>query len=223
VLSAHGKSAWERLEKTVLLGELALDGRVRPVKRCAVGRAGRQTRGMARCRGFCRQPRRGQPRRRYRGVGCADVAPTPILARRKGTTGRPDRHPIVGAGAVGRPRRCDRPVSCPLRGRGRRRRRPPLDADRPARSGQNDAGPTASGLASPAVAQRVAGGDGHSFGGRSAVGQHPADHPATVRGAASHVERGVAGRRRHRDVPAGRGQPSAPGECCSSTSAPRSA
>ena len=32
VLSAHGKSAWERLEKTVLLGEFALDGRVRPVK-----------------------------------------------------------------------------------------------------------------------------------------------------------------------------------------------
>jgi energy-coupling factor transporter ATP-binding protein EcfA2 len=32
VLSANGKKAWERLEKTVLLGELALDGRVRPVK-----------------------------------------------------------------------------------------------------------------------------------------------------------------------------------------------
>ena len=32
MLSAHGKKAWERLEKTVLLGELALDGRVRPVK-----------------------------------------------------------------------------------------------------------------------------------------------------------------------------------------------
>ena len=32
VLWAHGKSAWGRLEKTVLLGELALDGRVRPVK-----------------------------------------------------------------------------------------------------------------------------------------------------------------------------------------------
>lgn len=31
VLSAHGKKAWPRLEKTVLLGELALDGRVRPV------------------------------------------------------------------------------------------------------------------------------------------------------------------------------------------------
>jgi magnesium chelatase family protein len=30
VLSANGKKAWERLEKTVLLGELALDGRVRP-------------------------------------------------------------------------------------------------------------------------------------------------------------------------------------------------
>ena len=32
VLSAHSKVEWERLEKTVLLGELALDGRVRPVK-----------------------------------------------------------------------------------------------------------------------------------------------------------------------------------------------
>ena len=32
VLSAHGKKEWERLEKTLLLGELALDGRVRPVK-----------------------------------------------------------------------------------------------------------------------------------------------------------------------------------------------
>jgi magnesium chelatase family protein len=32
VLSANSKKAWERLEKTVLLGELALDGRVRPIK-----------------------------------------------------------------------------------------------------------------------------------------------------------------------------------------------
>lgn len=32
VLSAHQKQQWPRLEKTVLLGELALDGRVRPVK-----------------------------------------------------------------------------------------------------------------------------------------------------------------------------------------------
>jgi magnesium chelatase family protein len=32
VLSAHLKATWSRLEKTVLLGELALDGRVRPVK-----------------------------------------------------------------------------------------------------------------------------------------------------------------------------------------------
>jgi magnesium chelatase family protein len=31
VLSAHRKKPWPRLEKTVLLGELALDGRVRPV------------------------------------------------------------------------------------------------------------------------------------------------------------------------------------------------
>ena len=32
VLSADGNKSWPRLEKTVLLGELALDGRVRPVK-----------------------------------------------------------------------------------------------------------------------------------------------------------------------------------------------
>ncbi|MBB2990002.1 magnesium chelatase family protein [Mycolicibacterium iranicum] len=32
VLSANRKKSWPRLEKTVLLGELALDGRVRPVK-----------------------------------------------------------------------------------------------------------------------------------------------------------------------------------------------
>ena len=32
VMSAHGKKEWERLAKTLLLGELALDGRVRAVK-----------------------------------------------------------------------------------------------------------------------------------------------------------------------------------------------
>lgn len=32
VLGAQGKKEWHRVEKTVLLGELALDGRVRPVK-----------------------------------------------------------------------------------------------------------------------------------------------------------------------------------------------
>lgn len=32
VMCAHGKKDWPRLEKSVLLGELALDGRVRPVK-----------------------------------------------------------------------------------------------------------------------------------------------------------------------------------------------
>ncbi|WP_422748346.1 YifB family Mg chelatase-like AAA ATPase [Mycobacterium sp. WMMD1722] len=32
VMCAHGKKDWHRLDKTVLLGELALDGRVRPVK-----------------------------------------------------------------------------------------------------------------------------------------------------------------------------------------------
>ena len=48
VLSAAGKKEWPRLEKSVLLGELALDGRVRPVRGVlpavlAAGREGRQT------------------------------------------------------------------------------------------------------------------------------------------------------------------------------------
>ena len=47
VLSANGKKAWERLEKTVLLGELALDGRVRPGQGRAACRAGRQARRLA--------------------------------------------------------------------------------------------------------------------------------------------------------------------------------
>lgn len=34
VLSAQRKNPWDRLEKTVLLGELSLDGRVRPVRGC---------------------------------------------------------------------------------------------------------------------------------------------------------------------------------------------
>ena len=47
VLSAEQKKPWRQLDKTVLLGELALDGRVRPVKGCCPrcwppsGRAGR--------------------------------------------------------------------------------------------------------------------------------------------------------------------------------------
>jgi magnesium chelatase family protein len=131
VLSAHGKSAWERLEKTVLLGELALDGRVRPVKGALSAVLAAKREGWPAVVVPVDNLAEASLVRQYRGVGCADVAPTAILARRKGTTGRPDRHPIVGAGGVGRPRRCDRPVSCPLRGRRRRRRRPPLDATGP--------------------------------------------------------------------------------------------
>ena len=46
-MSANGKKAWARLEKTVLLGELALDGRVRPVQGGAACGAGRQARRPA--------------------------------------------------------------------------------------------------------------------------------------------------------------------------------
>ena len=54
----------------------------------------------------------------------------------------------------------------------------------------------------------------HSVAG-TAVGRHAADHPTAVRGAASHVERGRAGRRRLGDGAAGCGQPRTPGRAVS--------
>ncbi|MDG4664867.1 YifB family Mg chelatase-like AAA ATPase [Mycobacterium sp. 236(2023)] len=47
VLSAQVKKSWPRLEKTVLLGELALDGRVRPVKGVLPAVLAAQSRGWS--------------------------------------------------------------------------------------------------------------------------------------------------------------------------------
>ena len=71
----------------------------------------------------------------------------------KAATGRPDRHAVVGAGALGRSRRRRRADPGPVRGRGRRGRGAPPDADRAARCRQNDAGATASGTAAAADAR----------------------------------------------------------------------
>ena len=68
VLSAQRKKPWARLEKTVLLGEFALDGRVRPVKRRAARGAGRPAGGLADGGGADREPGRGQSGRRDRGA-----------------------------------------------------------------------------------------------------------------------------------------------------------
>ena len=69
VLSANGKKAWERLEKTVLLGELALDGRVRPVKGVLPAVLAAKREGWPAVVVPRRQSRGGQPGRRRRGVG----------------------------------------------------------------------------------------------------------------------------------------------------------
>ena len=131
VLSAHSKAEWERLEKTVLLGELALDGRVRPVKGVLPA--------------VIAAKREGWP---------AVVVPVDNLAeaslvdgidvRGARTLGQlqswvagkaqledSDRQAVFGVRAVGRPRRRDRTNASPVRGRGRRGRRAPLDADGP--------------------------------------------------------------------------------------------
>ena len=194
----------------MLLGELALDGRVRPVKGVLPAVLTAKREGWPAVVVPVDNLRRGQPGRRHRGVGRGDVGSAAGLARGKGATGRQDRRAAVCAGTVGRSRRRRRAVPCPLRRRGGRRRCPPPDADRAAGCRQNDAGTTASGSAAGVVAQRVAGGHRDPFGGRPAVGQHAADHPAAVRGAAPHVERGGAGRRGDGDGAAGCGQPRAP-------------
>ncbi len=85
VLSAHTKTAWARLEKSVLLGELALDGRVRPVHGVpARGTLAAKQEGWPLVVVPRRQLGRSQPGGRDRSVRCAH-APAPAgLARRQG-------------------------------------------------------------------------------------------------------------------------------------------
>ena len=98
VLSADLKAEWARLEKTVLLGELALDGRVRPSRGCCPlcsppsmrdGRRGRAD----------REPRRGRPHRRHRVWGVRTLGQLQSWIDGKARS-RQDRHGIIGARAV---------------------------------------------------------------------------------------------------------------------------
>ena len=211
VLSANKKKSWERLEKTVLLGELALDGRVRPVKGVLPAVLAAKREGWPAVVVPVRQSRGGQPGRRHRSVGRAHTGPTAQMVDRSHSTRRPNRCSVVSAGAGRRPRRCGGSIACPVRSRGRRGRCPSPDDDRPARCGQNDAGATPSGPTAAVVGGRGTGGHGHPLGGGLLSGSTAADHPAAVCRAAPHVERRGAGRRRLRARPAGRGQPCAPG------------
>ena len=222
VLSAHRKAEWERLEKTVLLGELALDGRVRPVKGVlpAVVAAKRE----------------GWP---------AVVVPVDNLAEASlvdgidvwgartlgqlqswiaGKTQLEDRidKPSSASLGLGRSRRRDWTDTRPVRGRGRRCRRTPSDAVGPTRCRQNHVGTASSGVVTAAERERVAGSHRDPLGRRAVVGQYAADHAAAVRGSPSHVQCG------------GYWSAAAVGwlapvrsavhtaACCSSTNAPRS-
>ncbi len=147
VLSAQRKNPWDRLEKTVLLGELSLDGRVRPV------------RGVLPA--VLAAKRDGWP---------AVVVPVDNLAEASlvdgidvwgvrtlgqlqkwlsgsGAPGRQDRREPHRRGARGGSGRRGRADAGAVRGGGGRRRGAPPHAHRPAGGGQNDAGPTPSGVA----------------------------------------------------------------------------
>ena len=207
VLSAHGKKEWERLEKTLLLGELALDGRVRPVKGVLPA--------------VLTAKREGWP---------AVVVPVDNLRE----ASLVDGIEVLGARTLGQlhawlsgkaqlDERVEAPTSAPepeadladvvgqsharYRRRGGRRRCAPPDADGTAGCRENNAGTTASGPSAGVVAQRVAGGHRDPFGGRPAVGRHAADHQAAVRRPAPHVQRGGARRWGYGNGAARRGQP----------------
>lgn len=206
VLSAQRKNPWHRLDKTVLLGELSLDGRVRPVRGVlpAVLAAKRDgwpavvvpADNLAEASlvdGIDVWGVRtlGQLQDWLSGTGALDgriepdtTAPEPTadLVDVVGQTQARFAVELAAAGAH----------HLMLTG-------PPGWA--------NDARATPSGAAAAADGERVAGSHRDSLGGRAAVGGHAVDHPAAVRGAASQLQRRGAGRRRLRDGPPGRGQP----------------
>ena len=211
VVSAERKCAWERLEKTVLLGELALDGRVRPVKGVLPA--------------VLAAKREGWP---------AVVVPVENLAE----ASLVDGIEVWGARTLGQLQswfagkahlddRLTAPESAPEQavdladvvGQSHARFAVEVAAagahhlmlTGPPGVGKTMLAQRLPGLLPSLSYSRVAGGDGRSFGGRPAGGQRAADHPAAVRGAAPHVERGRTGRRGHRIGSSGCGQSCAPG------------
>ena len=222
VLSAHRKKEWARLEKTVLLGELALDGRVRPVKGVLPAVLAAKREGWPAVVVPIDNLAEASLVDGIEVLGARTLGQLQAWLAGKAQLDERVEAPTTEAEVRGRPRRRRRPDPRQVRRRGRRRRCAPPDADRPARRRQNNAGATASGPAAGADAQRVARGHRDPLGGRAAVGRHAADHPAAVRRAAPHVERGRAGRRRHRGWRGRVRSAARTAACCSSTSAPRS-
>ena len=222
----NGKKAWERLEKTRAAGRAGARRPGASGQGRVACRAGRQTRGLAGRGGSGRQPR-ARP-------AWSTVSRCGAYGRWGNCTSWFDRSQaqLDETGSTRRRRRRSRSSTSPMSS-GQSHARFAVEVAAagahhlmmtgPPGVGQNDAGTTASGSAAAAVGRRVAGGDGDPLGGRPAVGQHAADHAAAVRGAAPHVERCRAGRRRL-GTGAGRERSAVRiGACCSSTSVRRSA
>ena len=224
VLSAQRKNPWDRLEKTVLLGELSLDGRVRAGARGAARGAGRQTRRLAGRRRPGGQPGRGQPGRRHRRLGRAHAGATAGLARRVGrawTTGSLRRPPVAEPSAdladvVGQ---AQARFAVEVAAAGAHH----LMLTGPPGVGKTMLAQRLPGLLPPLSDERVAGGHRDPFGGRAAVGGHAADHHGrrSWRRTTAPASRRWSAAVREWPVPARSAARTA--ECCSSTNAPRSA
>ncbi len=209
VLSAQRKTPWRQLEAVVVLGELALDGRVRPVRGvlpavlAAKGEGWKAAvvpvenlpeaslvdgievwgvRTLAQLQAWLSGS--AQLDERISGV-VPEAEPSADLADVVGQTQARFAVEVAAAGAHH------------------------LMLTGPPGVGQNDAGTTSSGAAAVTIGRRVVGGHRYSLGGRPAVGRHAADYPAAVRCAASQLQRCGVGRRRIGNGAARRRQPGA--------------
>lgn len=195
VLSAQQKKPWERLENTLLLGELSLDGRVRPVRGVLPAVLAAKRDGWP----AVVVPADNLPEASL--VDGIDVRGVRTLGQLqswlRGSTGLAGRITTADttpesaadlADVVG-------PVPSTVRRRGGRRRGASPHDDWSTGCRQNNAGATSSGAVAVAVGQRVVGGDRDPLGGWPAVGGHTVDYPAAVRGAAPQFQRCGACRR----------------------------
>ena len=182
------------------------------------------------------RPRAAGPRcvrRRRRRAACGS-RPDPLCARvglrgragrsggdpgpasRRGRCLSPRRAPAAAGGAARRSGRArsarlggrSRPGARPPRTRARRRRRPQPAAGRPARDGQDHAGPAIGVDPAPARAAGGARGDADPLGRGRAAARAAADHAPALPGAAPQRLDG-GDRRRRRRAATGRGEPRA--------------
>ncbi len=212
ILTATRVVKGDGAEPVAVVGELALDGQIQPVRGVlAVGLACRRHRvkDAARPGG---QPARGGGGGRPAGPGCRHP-PGGRGPPQRGGRGRPAgvhaAHAPPGDRRRPRPRR--RPGSGPRQAGpgGRRGRFPQRAAPGTPRRRQDDAGPAPHGHPPPADPGRVDRGLRHLERRRAPGIARPPAH-APVPGSASHHLALRAGRRRHA-APSGRGHPGPPG------------